>query len=498
MIMVKMKQPDSERTPTGIYGFDDLSLGGLRKGRSTLLYGKCGVGKTVFCTEYLHKGATEYGENGIYVTDEELSEDIRRNAGSFGWDFKKLEDEGKLAVIETRDLWITDISDLSTEYGLGKLLKNIKETVKEIGAKRVVIDTIWGLLRELREPTAVRRGIFKIMDTLEKLGCTSILTSEIGESGLSHESRTAVFLADGVISMHRKSWGAHHVREMEVEKMRSCEHIFGKHPFFITPKGIFVFPLSTRFIKYKKYGLGEKKGRGIERTSIDLPKFMNLLSGKLPRGYNILLSGGVGTNASSFAQSMLYDGLKKGESCLLVNTHQPSNAVREFMAELGMDTEPYESDAGKLLFFDDYVGEHIGRELLIDIFSNPLMLGYIMDRWWRDKKPEHFRWSINSLTVLIGMSKREDHSDVDVASLERFLYDRVRKIRDLGGLGIYTINEAAHSKTLINQIRNMMDMVIDLEVTDNKTRMRIAKSRGVISNPDWHPYEIVKGEGIVF
>ena len=117
--------------------------------------------------------------------------------------------------------------------------------------------------------------------------------------------------------------------------MRGHDYIAGVHPMIITSKGTAVFPLMPKLNKI----LGKKDIKKDEDIYIDSPKFMCNLSKKIPRGYNILIVGETGTNAGNFARQILYDGLVKGETCLLVNTHESSGVVRKFMKNFGMDVE---------------------------------------------------------------------------------------------------------------------------------------------------------------
>ena len=485
-----------ERVKTGIYGFEDLSLGGIPKNRCTLIKGDIGTGKTVFSIEYIYRGISLFNENGVYVSFEESPEQIKKNAKNFGWDLQKLEDEGKLKIIDARNVWITIIEDASTESGLGHLLNRIKKEAKTINAKRIVIDTMYGMFVESKFIILIRRELHKIINELDGMGCTSVLTigsvDNITTSGATY-SEIVEALVDCVIVLKEKGLNVLSERKIKILKMRGYDYINGFHPVIITSRGIAVFPLITKLDK-----IPDKKGiKTKEETYIDSPKFMRSLSEKIPRGYNILIVGEIGTNASNFARQILYDGLVKGESCLLVNTHEPSGIVKKFMENFGMNVEKYVKN-DKMFFFDDYVKSQNDEKIIIDSFDNPLILGYLMDKWLMDNSPGNFRWAINSITTIIAMNEPQECSSTN---MQRFLYDKLRKTRKFGGIGIYTINKDSHSPKLINTIENMMDMVIELKTIEEKgdqhCYLRLLKARGVVANTSWHQYTMVKDEGIV-
>lgn len=490
-----MAENTGDRTKTGIYGFDDLTLGGLPKNRCTLLRGNTGTGKTVFSIEYIYRGISLFNENGIYISFEESPEQIKKHARNLGWDLQKLEDEGKLKIIDARSVWITSIEDESTESGLGHLLNRIKKEVKEINAKRIVIDTMYGLFVESKFVILIRRELHKILNSLSGMDCTSILTmGNIDHApGIIDYTQVLEALVDCVIILEEKKKGVYPERKIKILKMRGYEHVAGFQPMVITPGGLSVFPLIPRLTK-----LIEKRNLKKDTSVyIDSPAFISCLTKKIPRGCNILIAGGVGTNSGNIARQILSDGLTRNESCLLINTHESSYFVEKFMKNFGVDFQKYIKN-NKMFFFDDYVKNQTDDRIIKHAFSNPSILGYLMDKWLIDNEPENFRWCINSITTLLAMNDHIKYSSVDI---QRFLYDKVRKIRSLRGIGIYTINKDAHPPNLINMIENMMDMVIELKLIEEKSvqhsYMRVCKARGVEANTSWHQYAVVGGQGVI-
>ncbi len=485
---------NNSKIKTGIYGFDDLTLGGLPEKRCALVKGSIGTGKTVFSIEYIYRGISVFNENGIYITFEESPDQIKKNSMSFGWDLQKLEDEGKLKIIDARDVWITSIEDESTASGLGHLLNQIKKEAGRINAKRIAIDTMYGMFVESKFVILLRRELHKILNALNGMECTSILTMGNINTvpGVVDYSQLLETLVDCVIILREKEDGIYPGREIKILKMRGNDYIAGAQPMIITSNGIAVFPLMPDLYDMPAKDAGRK-----ESPYIESPKVISSLTKKIPRGYNILIAGETGTNAGNIARQMLYDGLIKGESCMLVNTHESSYFVKEFMKNFGMDVEKYLKN-NKMFFFDDYVKSGSDERIINESFNNPLILGYLMDRWLMDNKPENFRWAINSITTMFAVNDEPGQSS---ANIQRFLYDRVRKTRRFMGIGVYTINKDAHQPNLINMIENMMDLVIELKLVEEKgvqhSYIRILKARGTKANTSWHQYNIAEGKGII-
>ena len=127
-----------QKLPTGIEGFDDVCQGGLPIGRSTLVSGTSGTGKTVFSIQYLHNGITQFDEPGIFVTFEESPLDILRNASSFGWNLQQMVDQNKLFILDASP--DPDGQDVAGSFDLSGLIERISYAIRKYKAKRVAID----------------------------------------------------------------------------------------------------------------------------------------------------------------------------------------------------------------------------------------------------------------------------------------------------------------------------------------------------------------------
>lgn len=219
-----------ERVSSGIPGLDELIEGGFPKGSVILLSGTCGTGKTLSSLQFLWYGV-QHGENGVYITFEEPVEQVKSNAKQFGWDFETAEKQGKIIMLRYDPFHVEEVIDI------------IVSSVRKINAKRLVIDSISALGMYIRDPTEVRRSIYTLVSNIYKLGCTTILTSEILPDQLEL-SRFGVeeFLADGVIVYYYTRISTYFARALTIWKMRYTNHSQRIHPYKITEKGIVVFP----------------------------------------------------------------------------------------------------------------------------------------------------------------------------------------------------------------------------------------------------------------
>jgi KaiC/GvpD/RAD55 family RecA-like ATPase len=227
-----------ERVKTGIPGLDEIMSGGIPRSQQALLTGTSGTGKTTFCCQYMYNGVKNFNDNGVYLSFEEPADSITENAKSFGWDFKELEKSGKFSFIRYDPYHIEDVFDI------------LESTVRQVKATRVVVDSISALGLHIKDEAELRRMIFNLSIILRKLGCTSMLVSEIvpGSTGLSRYG-VEEFVADSVIVLYYERLQSTFSRAIQVWKIRGSPHSEKLHPYKIEPRGVTVYPREEAFIK---------------------------------------------------------------------------------------------------------------------------------------------------------------------------------------------------------------------------------------------------------
>jgi KaiC/GvpD/RAD55 family RecA-like ATPase len=225
---------------TGIDGVDGLfSKNGYPSGNAVLVLGGPGSGKSIFGMQYLYKGATVYGEPGIYVTLEETPQKIERNMEAFGWDISRLTDEGKILIIDATTPRIQEADSDVVRSGLGmdNLIKNLKDMISKSGAKRVVIDSLSLMAFQSSDDFDMRTKLIRLSVSLSELDVTTLVLSE----ARSNEIGTTVFppetfLFDGVIWMMLDTNSQE--RRLAIRKMRGTKHVLGSYRFTIDDEGI--------------------------------------------------------------------------------------------------------------------------------------------------------------------------------------------------------------------------------------------------------------------
>ncbi len=220
-----------ERVKTGIKGLDTLLQGGIPKGSSVLLSGGAGTCKTILSMQYIYNGALQFQEPGLFVTVESNAKNIMWNMESFNWDIKKLQEDKLMSIYRLK------ISPAGAEMGeIDAELEAINKQVQALGAKRLVIDSTTALGILMKNPASIRNTLFRFVDSVKELDCTSILTAEIESGSKTTFSAFGVeeFLADGVIALY---FTPPH-RSMFVRKMRGTNHDKNVHPFQIGTNGV--------------------------------------------------------------------------------------------------------------------------------------------------------------------------------------------------------------------------------------------------------------------
>ncbi len=248
----------TDTVPSGIFGLDDMISGGFPKNRIVLVLGGPGAGKTILASQFLYKGLSEHGENGVLVSLDENKSHYFAEMMNFGWDFQKAEAEGKfgfidatrlsrVAMLKERMLKEETSSLRGKQLPIDRLVEELQEKIKQTNAKRVVLDTLASLFYRFLDPIERRTASVDLIEALSDFDTTTLVTTELSELGLERRLMDEEFLVHGVIMMQTLFERGSTVRALQVEKMRGVNVNTNVVPYMIDRNGIEVFPAMTLF-----------------------------------------------------------------------------------------------------------------------------------------------------------------------------------------------------------------------------------------------------------
>ena len=318
------------KSPTGIPGMDEITGGGLPKGRPTLVAGAAGCGKTLFAMEFLVNGATQYDEPGVFVAFEENAEELAQNVASLGFDLKKLGKQKKL-IVDHVHVERSEIEETG-DYDLDGLFIRLGHAIDSIGAKRVVLDTIEVLFSALSNQGILRAELHRLFRWLKDKGVTAIITAERG-NGTMTRFGLEEYVADCVITLDHRVNEQVSTRRLRIVKYRGSLHGTNEYPFLIGRHGISVLPITS---------LGLEHQVSTERVSTGIKELDEMLGGRgFYRGSSILLSGTAGTGKTTLAAAFADEACQRGERCLYFAFEESSNQILRNMRSVGIDLAPH-------------------------------------------------------------------------------------------------------------------------------------------------------------
>jgi circadian clock protein KaiC len=319
------------KAPTGIRGLDEITLGGLPRGRPTLVAGGAGAGKTLLAMEFLVRGATEFGEPGVFLAFEETADDLVKNVASLGWNVDELVKKEQLAL----DYIHIDRGEIEEtgEYDLEALFVRLGYAIDSVGAKRVVLDTLEALFGALGNTAILRSELRRLFRWLKQKRVTAVITAERGHGASFTRHGMEEYVSDCVIVLDHRVSEEVSTRRLRIVKYRGSAHGTNEYPFLIGEHGFEVMPITS---------LGLQHTALDERISTGVSGLDEMLGGKgLYRGSTVLISGTAGSGKSSLVAHMAHAACRRGERVLYVATEESESQMVRNMRSIGLDLAPW-------------------------------------------------------------------------------------------------------------------------------------------------------------
>ena len=324
--------PDLDKAPTGISGLDQILAGGLPRGRVTLVAGSAGAGKTLLGMNFLVAGARQYDEPGVLMTFEESAAKVALNVRSLGFDIDELVRTGQLVVLAFR----VDPSEIvqAGVFDFEPIFAILDDAIKQVGAKRVVLDTIEVIFGAFGDDAIVRSELIRLVRWLDDRGVTVILTGERGNGDNNSLTRHGIeeYVTDCVIVLDHRVSAEISTRRLRVVKYRGSAHGTNEYPFLISARGFTVLPITSVALDY---------AASEERVSTGIPRLDHMLGGGMFRGSTLMVSGAAGTGKTSVGASVVDSACARGERALMVLLEESPDQVVRNMRSLGLDLRPW-------------------------------------------------------------------------------------------------------------------------------------------------------------
>lgn len=441
-----------QKSPTGIKGLDEITGGGLPKGRPTLVCGGTGCGKTLLSMEFLIRGATEFNEPGVYISFEEKSEELTKNFASLGFDLNALAAAKKIALdyihIERSEIEETG------EYDLEGLFIRLGHAIDSIGARRVAIDTVEALFSGFSNEVILRAELRRLFGFLKSRGVTAVITGEQGEKSLTRFGLEE-YVADCVIFLNHKVAEQIATRRLRIVKYRGSAHGTNEYPFLIDEQGFSVMPISS---------IGLDHAASTERVPSGIPRLDTMLGGKgYFRGSSILATGTAGTGKSSMAAHFIDAACSRGERCLYFAFEESRNQIIRNMRSIGID-----------------LGQWVDKGLLEFRNSRPTMYGLEMHLLTMHKAIDQFNPAIVVVDPISNLVAAA--SELEVKSMLSRLIDFLK----MNGITAFCTDLTSVGGSLERTdvgISSLMDTWLLLQVIEGSGErnrgLYILKSRGM-------------------
>jgi circadian clock protein KaiC len=450
---IESHHPSLPKTPTGIVGLDEITDGGLPKGRPTLICGEAGCGKTLMSLEFIIRGAIEFNEPGVFMAFEEKASELTMNVASLGFDLDKLQQEKKVKL----DYVHIDRSEIEEtgEYNLEGLFIRLGYAIDSIKAKRVVLDTLENLFAGLTNQTILRAELRRLFQWLKEKGVTAIITGEKGDGNALTRQGLEEYVSDCVILLDHRVINQISTRRLRVIKYRGSVHGTNEYPFLIDDEGISVLPITS--LKLEKEVSSDRISSGI--TSLD-----SMLSGRgFFKGSSILVSGTAGTGKTSIAAYFANETCNRGDKCIYFAFEESPKQIIRNMHSIGVDLQ-----------------KHVEKGILKFYASRPTLHGLEMHLVAMYKIIKKFKPNVVVLDPITNLITVGSVSEVKAMLIR--LIDFLQEEQITVMFTALTLNNIVNEQT-DEGVSSLVDawlLVRDIEFNGERNRgMYIMKSRGM-------------------
>jgi circadian clock protein KaiC len=437
---------------SGIAGFDEITGGGFPRGRTSLVAGSAGCGKTQLAMEFIARGARDYNEPGVFMSFEENEEDLKSNVRSLGFDLDDLI-ERKLLAMDYVAVERSEIEETG-EYDLDGLFVRLQHAISSVGAKRVALDTIEALFSGLTNQAILRAELRRLFRWLKAQGVTTLITGERGDGTLTRQG-IEEYVSDCVITLDHRVTDQLSTRRLRIVKYRGSTHGTNEYPFLITHTGISVLPITSLSLNHAVSN---------ERVSTGVPRLDTMLGGQgYYRGTTILLTGTAGTGKTSLSASFVDAACRRGEKCLYLAFEESQDQIIRNMRSIGIDLRP-----------------HVDKGLLKFHASRPTFYGLEMHLLVTHMLVEQQRPAIVVIDPVTNLVSGGSVGDVHAMAM--------RLVDYLKGRGVTTVmttltsggNNLEQSEINISSLIDTWLLVRDIESGGERNRgLYVLKSRGM-------------------
>ena len=321
-----------QKIRTAVEGLDEITNGGLPIGRTTLVSGTSGTGKTLLAIQFLYHGIKYFDYPGIFVTFEESPNDIIKNACSFGWDLQSLVEQGKIFILDASP--DPEGQEVVGNFDFSALIERIQYAINKYKAKLVSIDSVTAIFQQYDAASVVRREIFRLVARLKLLDVTSIMTTErVHEYGPIARFGVEEFVSDNVIIIRNVLEGERRRRTIEILKLRGTTHMKGEYPFTITGDGINIFPLGAMRLTQRSSNV---------RVSSGVKTLDELCGGGFFKDSIILATGATGTGKTLLVSKFIEEGCRQNERTILFAYEESRAQLSRNASSWGINFEEME------------------------------------------------------------------------------------------------------------------------------------------------------------